>query len=298
MLEAQSIGFTINGKEILKNIDLSIAPREKVAVMGLSGSGKSTLLKLLSGLEEPTTGKIYFEGERLWGPRYKHIPGHEAIQIINQDNKLDIFRTVEQNIVTPIMEYTEPEKEERLNELIGTFGISSVRTQQIRPLSGGEQKRTAWAKAVAEFPELLILDEPFNGLDWKIKTEIIDFLLKELDAHESALLIAVHEPEDAFRFADRIIVIEDHQIIYDGSIEELYSNPRLPGANYLGPIVNLDGNLTRPESIKLTQKGLPCTVVNQQKLLNRWEITLNYKDTLFPIYLSDKLEESSVHISL
>ena len=199
----------------LKNIDLEIKPGEFVAIMGPSGCGKSTLLNLFGLLDEPTSGKIYFDGEEISGYREKqrnHLRKGNIGFIFQSFNLIDDL-TVSQNVELPLyyMGLSARERKAKSEEVLGKMKILHRKSHFPQQLSGGQQQRAAIARAVVSNPKLVLADEPTGNLDSENGEQVMD-LLKDLNKEGTTIIMVTHSPEDAEK-ADRIINLFDGQVV-------------------------------------------------------------------------------------
>jgi putative ABC transport system ATP-binding protein len=219
--------------EAIRNVSLSIADGEFVAIMGASGSGKSTLLHVTAGLTWPDSGSVFVAGSELSKMSDAALTRfrRRKIGLVFQSFNLIPSLTAEQNILLPLMaEGTAVGQKERLDLILDRLGMTARRHHRPDALSGGEQQRVAIARALITNPAAILADEPTGSLD-SVTGQKICQLLKEL-CHEQKRTIAVvtHEPAVA-RWASRVVVMKDGQILTEFSTAE-FSNPHLLAAHY------------------------------------------------------------------
>lgn len=267
LLSAKSLHFGYNGKNLLKSINLQLKEGEIVGIAGDSGSGKTTLLKLLAGLLDPIKGEIFFKNEELLGPKDVLIPGHPEIKLVHQDFDLMPYISVEENIIRNTLASSITKRKAILGHYKQSLKLGKVKNQKANETSGGQQQRVAMAAALASKPEVLLLDEPFSNLDFRLKNDLIQLLKNEW--RPSSMIVVAHEPSDLLRLSDRLLVLQKGKIIQDGTPKDVYENPcNQYVAELLGPINVLNGQqaamfgkntddmcLIRPEKFKLMEKG-------------------------------------------
>jgi putative ABC transport system ATP-binding protein len=200
--------------EVLKGVMLNVAKGEFVALYGPSGSGKTTLLNLMSGIDRPTSGKILVLGEDLT------IQDEDFLAEFRCDNVGYVFQsynlvstlTVAENIAFPMEWARKPaaEIEARVEELLETVGLQHRANHFPAQLSGGEQQRVAFARALANDPELVLADEPTGNLDTKNGQKITE-MLRQLKADGKTVIVATHDPE-LMQLADRTVCLEDGRL--------------------------------------------------------------------------------------
>lgn len=220
MLEVINLkkSFQIGKEEnvILKNLNFSIQEGEFVSIMGPSGCGKSTLLYLLGGLDQPTSGKVIFDGKDL-----SKIKSGQMYQLRRRDLGF-VFQfynlvpnlTVEENILLPVLLDGHKAKEyrERLDDMLEVIGMKERRKYTPRELSGGQQQRVAIARALLHNPRVILADEPIGNLDSKSGIEIMKLLKKINEKHNSTIVQVTHSEESA-EYGTRIIRMKDGEIV-------------------------------------------------------------------------------------
>jgi ABC-type sugar transport system ATPase subunit len=204
VIEAKNLKAVYTGKTILENISFSIKKGEILAIVGESGVGKSTLLALLAGLLQPEIGEILLENYKLEGPNGKLIAGHNEVKLVAQDYRLNQNFTVRENIAYSLRTYTKAFQIERVDELMAALGITEIEGKLPKFTSGGEKQRTAIAKAIADVPKVLLLDEPFSNLDNINKRKLKKSLSQLIKNEGIACLFVTHDLLDATQFADYI----------------------------------------------------------------------------------------------
>ena len=196
------------------NISLSINKGEFVAIVGASGSGKSTLLHLLGGVDRPTSGKIYIDGNEINNMNNDKLAifRRRQIGIVYQFYNLIPILTVEENISLPCdLDGNRPDKE-RMNLILKSFGLFERRNHLPNELSGGQQQRTSIARALINNPAILLADEPTGNLDSKSTEEIMSILKMSNRDFNQTIIMITHNLEIA-KEADRIITIQDGKIV-------------------------------------------------------------------------------------
>lgn len=196
------------------NISLSVNKGEFVAIVGASGSGKSTLLHLLGGVDRPTSGKIYIDGNEINNMNNDKLAifRRRQIGIVYQFNNLIPILTVEENISLPCdLDGNRPDKE-RMDLILKSFGLFERRNHLPNELSGGQQQRTSIARALINNPAILLADEPTGNLDSKSTEEIMSILKMSNRDFNQTIIMITHNLEIA-KEADRIITIQDGKIL-------------------------------------------------------------------------------------
>lgn len=196
------------------NISLSVNKGEFVAIVGASGSGKSTLLHLLGGVDRPTSGKIYIDGNEINNMNNDKLAifRRRQIGIVYQFYNLIPILTVEENISLPCdLDGNRPDKE-RMDLILKSFGLFERKNHLPHELSGGQQQRTSIARALINNPAILLADEPTGNLDSKSTEEIMSILKMSNRDFNQTIIMITHNLEIA-KEADRIITIQDGKIL-------------------------------------------------------------------------------------
>lgn len=196
--------------QALRDVSVTIQKGEFVVVLGRSGSGKSTLLNILAGLDRPSEGKVYIDGTDIFnlGEEKRTLLRREKIGFVFQAYELLHSLTVAENIRLPELEANA----DYAGELLDALEIRKYEKCYPDQLSGGEQQRTAIARALINHPPILFADEPTGNLDSKTERIVIDLLKKLAAKYETSILIVTHN-EDLVKDADRVIRLEDGEIV-------------------------------------------------------------------------------------
>lgn len=202
--------------DILQGLTFEVPQKQVVAVVGPSGSGKSTLLGLLAGLDKPTAGSIYLNGNEItsWTEYQLAHFRRQHIGYIFQAFHLIPTLTALENVALPLELSDEPLAWERAQQLLESVGLQDRQGHYPAQLSGGEQQRIAVARAFACHPPILLADEPTGNLDSSTGQLVIDSLLKLHRDHGSTLVLVTHDPNLAERM-ERIITLHDGMIVSD-----------------------------------------------------------------------------------
>jgi NitT/TauT family transport system ATP-binding protein len=190
------------GLQVLEEISFSVNTEEFVCILGPSGSGKSTLLRVLAGLLPPTEGEVFYDGERLYGPR-------REIGFVFQKANLMPWRSVLENITLPLELQNIPGDvaHQKAQELVYLVGLEGFEESLPRDLSGGMEQRVAIARALVHDPRILLLDEPFGALDALTRERMGSELLRIWQARRKTVLMVTHAIPEAVFLADRVLVL-------------------------------------------------------------------------------------------
>ena len=229
-LETKNLSYTYHdGTQALKNVNIKIRKGEKIAIMGPNGAGKSTLFSHFNGLNEPTSGHVEIDGEKIIFERDELIKVRQKVGIVFQDPNDQLFApTVKEDVAFGPMnlglDYDEVEK--RIRESLEMVGMSGFEEKTPHHLSGGQQKRVAIAGIIAMRPDIMILDEPTAGLDPEGVEKVLD-ILNNLNKEGISIVISSHDIEMVNQFADKIFVLHDGEIIAEGDKHQIFSNKEL-----------------------------------------------------------------------
>ncbi len=227
---AASVGFeavarAFDGRRALDGVTLTIEPGEIVCLLGPSGSGKTTLLRIVSGIERPSSGRVLIDGEEVAGPSAFVPPEARAVGLMFQDFALFPHLTIAHNVSFGLRRLSQTEKRAEALAVLDRVGLARLADAYPATLSGGEQQRVALARAILPRPRVMLMDEPFSGLDVQLREQLQGETLKLLGETRATCLMVTHSPDEAMRMADRIAVMRAGRLVQVGRAEELYRNP-------------------------------------------------------------------------
>lgn len=218
-----------DGTHALRDLSLTIGRGERIALIGHNGAGKSTLFQQLNGILQPTTGEVLFNGQKMRYRKKELKRVREHVGIVFQDPDAQLFSgNVKQDIAfgPTNLGLTQQEVQARVDWAIAQTEIDSLADKPIHFLSLGQKKRVAIAGVLAMQPAVLILDEPTAGLDHYYANQIFS-LLRQLETPERTVLLSTHDTQLAYEWADRIVVLHEGTIIYDGNPYDIFSQDDL-----------------------------------------------------------------------
>lgn len=222
----------------LNDVSFSINKGEFTAIIGPSGSGKSTLLHILGGVDYPTSGKVYMDGESLYDRKEDEIAifRRRQVGLIYQFYNLIPVLNVKENITLPVLMDGRKINEDRLSELLELLKLKGREGALPNQLSGGQQQRVSIARALALQPAILFFDEPTSALDPELTGEVLK-VIKELAKERMTMIIVTHEMQFAREVSDRIIFMEQGVIRQEGTPEELFGSPNDRVREFIGKFV-------------------------------------------------------------
>ncbi len=213
----------------LHDINLQINPGEIFVIMGLSGSGKSTLIRCLNLLNKPSVGEVIVENEDIVGYDKKKLRAlrQEKLSMVFQSFGLFNHRTVVENVEFGLEIKGVPKEERYLQakKTLASVGLEGWEDHRITQLSGGMKQRVGLARALANDPDILLMDEPFSALDPLIRSDMHDELLNIQSEIQKTIVFITHDVNEAFKLGDRIAVLKDGKLIQVGTPEEIVDSP-------------------------------------------------------------------------
>ena len=230
MIRVNNLHKSFGKNDVLKGIDEHIEKGEVVVVIGPSGSGKSTFLRCLNLLEEPTSGKIVFEGNDITDKKVDINKIREKMGMVFQQFNLFPHKTVLQNLtIAPIKVkgLSKSEAEKKAMGLLDRVGLSNKATAYPSSLSGGQKQRIAIARALAMEPDVMLFDEPTSALDPEMVGEVLS-VMKDLAKEGMTMVVVTHEMGFAREVGDRILFMDNGNIVEQGTPDEIFSNPKNP----------------------------------------------------------------------
>lgn len=240
-LEINNLSFGYNGDLVLKDISFKVRDSQFISIIGPNGSGKSTLLKILNNLYKPKTGNILIHGKDIVNYKGKNLA--KKVALVPQDTNIEYDFSVEDIVLMgrhPYIGRFEKEKEvdyEIVNEALRLTNTAHLRDRNINKISGGERQRVIIAKALAQKPDIILLDEPTSHLDINHQMEILT-LLKNLNKEKGAtIILAIHDINLANRYSDNIILLNKGTILGMGVPSEVVNSHNIEKAYNLKVVV-------------------------------------------------------------
>ncbi|TKZ21951.1 ABC transporter ATP-binding protein [Shimia litoralis] len=209
---------------VVDDVSLSIQPGHVTCLLGPSGCGKSTTLRMIAGVDMQDSGEIYVDGQLICDTVFRIPPERRHIGLMFQDFALFPHLSVADNVAFGLSGSKEV-KRARVSELLDKVGLSWAINDYPHVLSGGEQQRVALARALAPRPRIMLMDEPFSGLDNRLRDAIRDQTLALLKEEDTAVMLVTHEPEEAMRMADEIALMRGGKIVQQGAPYNIYNAP-------------------------------------------------------------------------
>ena len=223
----------------VEDISLQLRKGEVIAIVGENGSGKTTLLRLINGMEDADKGEVIFNNDKVAGPSSNLVPGHQQIKMLFQEFNLFPKHTIKENIGYNLRVYQEKIQEEKISELIKLCRLEGMENKFPAELSGGQQQRVALAKAIADDPLLLLMDEPFSNLDLFLRDEIKKKVVQKIKKEGNSAILVTHDVKDALALGDRIGVLRNGKMLQLDTPKNIYEKPANEYVAYLFGKVNI-----------------------------------------------------------
>ena len=223
-LETRNLVRAFGGRRVVDDVSLSVAAGQVTCLLGPSGCGKSTTLRIIAGVERAEAGEVVLDGETVAGAGVHVPPERRSVGLMFQDFALFPHLTVADNVGFGLRS-DRVGKARRVGELLEKVDLSGFGRKHPHELSGGEQQRVALARALAPRPRVMLMDEPFSGLDNRLRDGIRDRTLELLKEEGTAVLLVTHEPDEAMRMADEIALMRAGHIVQKGAPYNVYNAP-------------------------------------------------------------------------
>lgn len=291
ILNLRDVTRRYDQREVVSKAGFALHSGRITCLLGPSGCGKSTILRMIAGLEPIDEGEISVHGQVVSAPGLTVAPERRGIGLVFQDNALFPHLNVRDNVGFGLQSLSANARQALVQELLARFHVEHLAQAWPHTLSGGEQQRVAIARALAREPVLLLLDEPFSGLDGHLRAHIRGSLIANLRDVGTTVLVVTHDPEEAMTIADDLILMADGRILQTGHPEECYDNPvSLTAARLLGDAISLpaqvsgetadtpfgsmsacglpDGTATmivRPKDVIIADRGMPANILSVRR---------------------------------
>ena len=227
MIDIEKLHKSFGKNEVLKGIDLHIAEKEVIAIIGPSGSGKSTLLRCMNYLEQPTSGVVSVDGITLSGEANINKVREEVGMVFQRFNLFPHMTVLKNIMLAPmkVRHVAADEAEQTARKLLARVGLAEKADSYPHQLSGGQQQRVAIARALAMKPKVMLFDEPTSALDPEMVGEVLD-VMRQLAEEGMTMVVVTHEMGFAREVSDRVLFVDDGQILEQGKPEEVFEHPK------------------------------------------------------------------------
>ena len=228
ILRLEHLEKTFGDHKVLRDINFSVSKGEVISVIGSSGSGKSTMLRCINLLEEPTGGKIIFEGMDICGKEMNLCQYRSRVGMVFQQFNLFNNMNTLANCVSPqmtVLKRTRAEAEKIAKEYLDKVGMSAYLNARPSQLSGGQKQRVAIARTLSMSPDIILFDEPTSALDPEMVGEVLD-VMRSLADTGLTMIVVTHEMAFARDVSDRVIFMDGGVILEDSTPDEIFNNPK------------------------------------------------------------------------
>ena len=225
LLEFDGISKRFGGTAAVADVSLKLRPGEIACLLGPSGCGKTTLLRIAAGIERPDSGRLLFDGQEMAGPSRFVPPEKRNIGLMFQDFALFPHLAIIENVAFGLKNLPPEEARTIARHALERVGLAHYAQSYPHHLSGGEQQRVALARALVPRPQVMLMDEPFSGLDQRLRESVRAETLTLLRETRASCLLVTHDPVEAMGLADRIFLMRQGHLIQSGTPEQLYRQP-------------------------------------------------------------------------
>ena len=226
MLKLQNITKTYQEKVVVNAVSLEVNSGEIVVIVGESGSGKTTLLNIISGNIKPDSGTLQLDNQEVDLYFNRLIRDFPTVKLVPQDYRLKPDYTVAENIDLALTKFKNEYRIKRVQDLVELCGISEIKDKKPREISGGEKQRTAIARAIADEPLVLLLDEPFSNLDSINRTQLRSKIIEIIKQEGIGCVLVTHDLLDAFLVADRIGIMQKGNLLLVDSPQNIFQQTK------------------------------------------------------------------------
>lgn len=305
ILDLSNISKSFGKTEVLKNITLDIQKGKIISLLGKSGSGKSTLLNIIAGFEHSQTGELRLNNTVLSDKNIFIEPQHRNIGFVFQNYALFPHMTIYENITFGIDHLPKEEKRKIAHDLLSLVHLNGYESRYPHELSGGQQQRIALIRSMALNPELILLDEPFSGIDTMLKSQIQKELLAILKATQKTAVIVTHDSSEAMAMSDKIIYLEDGKIMQYDTPQNIYKNPKTKTIAKSFGVANFITKNKKEYCVRVdqctldTKKGdYKVKVISQSFQGDKYILEVSFEENIFTVYSSTYLENEELYLSI
>ncbi|BBM83867.1 ABC transporter ATP-binding protein [Candidatus Uabimicrobium amorphum] len=305
-LHIENIYKKYQGKPVVVDFSLQVAPGEVVALIGESGSGKSTILKMIAGFEKPSAGQIHLYGKTVYSNEIFVEPEQRQVAMVFPYHALFPHLSAEKNIAFALQHHNRRQKRKIVEDMLNLVGLLEFRKHKPHQLSSGQLQRISLARSLAIKPKLLLLDEPLSKLDVMLKKYMREQIKRIIQQTQTTAILVTHDKEDAFVIADKVVVIKDGVTQQIDTPQKIYTTPHNEYvAHFFGEVNFVEGKkscngyntplgmietlpttenctvLIRPENVEITTENsdtIPVTIVKTVFYGAQQELTLELEN--------------------
>ena len=293
-LNLQSVKIALDSKVILDDVNLKIDTGEIVSLMGSSASGKTSLIRSIAGFHNISSGVIQIDGQIVDDSIRRSDVAMRNVGVIFQDLALFPHLTVRENICFGLNNIDSTQQQNRAKKLEDLLSIENITNRYPNQISGGQQQRVAIARAIAPKPNLLLLDEPFSALDYELKDNLMNDIMKLIKSENITAILITHSAEEAFKMSDKIAFISNNTITQFANPYDIYHRPASKEiANFFGISSYIKAKITDSSHINCILGDFVGMVDQYNKddkvdLLIRPDDIIHDDDSLFSAKVTEK----------
>ena len=293
-LNLQSVNIVLDSKVILDDVNLKIDTGEIVSLMGSSASGKTSLIRSIAGFHNISSGVIQIDGQIVDDSIRRSDVAMRNVGVIFQDLALFPHLTVRENICFGLNNIDSTQQQNRAKKLEDLLSIENITNRYPNQISGGQQQRVAIARAIAPKPNLLLLDEPFSALDYELKDNLMNDIMKLIKSENITAILITHSAEEAFKMSDKIAFISNNTITQFANPYDIYHRPVSKEiANFFGISSYIKAKITDSSHINCILGDFVGMVDQYNKddkvdLLIRPDDIIHDDDSLFSAKVTEK----------
>jgi iron(III) transport system ATP-binding protein len=241
----ENVSYSVGDLDILHDLSFTLMPGEIICLLGPSGCGKTSLLRLAAGVSRPSSGRILIDGKEVAGPTGFVPPEKRNVGLMFQDFALFPHMSVIDNVAYGLYALSRKEALDISLRALERVGLANYRDVYPHGLSGGEQQRVALARAIVPRPQVMLLDEPFSGLDQRLREMIRTETLALLRETRATCIFVTHDPAEAMEISDRILFMRSGRLAQVGKPEELYHHPvDVPAARFFSDLNEIEAHVS------------------------------------------------------
>lgn len=292
-IQIKSYSYTkTQEKPVLKDISLTLSKGEHLAILGESGCGKSTLLHLVYGLLQLEHGTIHYKEKQLLGPTHNLIPGEPFMKIVSQELDIMPFISVAENIASHLDRNNPIKDKERVEELLDVVQLQPYKNSKVQHLSGGQKQRVAIAKALAQKPEVLLLDEPFSSIDTFLKKALRRSVFSYARSQKITCIIATHDSEEAMSFADRMLLLKEGLVVRLDSPKAIYDSlENKYQGGFFGDVSVIDNAL-----LPYGQNNKPSSTASKNHIVLPHQLRISEEKSALEVEIVNSLYKGSFYL--
>jgi iron(III) transport system ATP-binding protein len=224
-LTFENVSLAFDNVEAVRSVSFELKPGEIVSLLGQSGCGKTTLLRIAAGVERPQSGRVLIDDIEVASPTRFVPPEKRGVGLMYQDFALFPHLSIIDNVAFGLRNLSRPEALREARNALARVGLAEYENSFPHALSGGEQQRVALARAIVPRPQVMLMDEPFSGLDQRLRESVRSETLALLKETRATTMLVTHDPVEAMELSDRILLMRQGQLVQTGTPAQLYETP-------------------------------------------------------------------------